>query len=270
MGLRQRFMKHAREHNWVAVGVELVVVVLGIYLGMQANDWSQDRSNRQHEKRYLSQLDKDVSVAEQMAERLVERKIRALALGKEAMGVIFDQSNTVTELEPDQCVGILLTQFYGITVTNFPSLEEMIGSGRMYMLRDAELRSSLISYQQVVSGLQALVQANTVNHIRLTEKYPDLINLSPYEEPDTGEVRLGVTCDLAAMRESPEFLNDVAVALDQYDAFIRDGLRPWDEQLKVVRMQLLPELESAQNRGELDEVADRSQGLEQDEKTGGR
>lgn len=55
-----RFVRHVRAENWFAVGVELVVLVLGIFLGLQVTDWNQDRLDRKAEAGYLISLQSDL------------------------------------------------------------------------------------------------------------------------------------------------------------------------------------------------------------------
>jgi hypothetical protein len=39
----RRFMKHVTEQNWLAVGLDRLVVTVGIFLGMQVTDWNKER-----------------------------------------------------------------------------------------------------------------------------------------------------------------------------------------------------------------------------------
>ena len=35
----RRFMQHVKEQNWFAVGLDVIVVIVGIFLGMQVQQW---------------------------------------------------------------------------------------------------------------------------------------------------------------------------------------------------------------------------------------
>ena len=59
--LLRRITTHIKEQNWFAVIVDLLVVVIGIYLGMQASDWSQYHLDRQTEVVYLERLNNDIT-----------------------------------------------------------------------------------------------------------------------------------------------------------------------------------------------------------------
>ena len=41
--LFRRFGRHVTEHDWFAVSVDLGVLVLGIFLGLQVTNWNEDR-----------------------------------------------------------------------------------------------------------------------------------------------------------------------------------------------------------------------------------
>jgi hypothetical protein len=42
----RRIREHVATHNWFAVGVDLVIVVAGVFLGTQANNWNEARIER--------------------------------------------------------------------------------------------------------------------------------------------------------------------------------------------------------------------------------
>lgn len=35
----RRFMKHVTDQNWFAVGLDVIVVIVGIFLGLQVQQW---------------------------------------------------------------------------------------------------------------------------------------------------------------------------------------------------------------------------------------
>lgn len=49
-----------------------------------------------------------------------------------------------------------------------------------------------------------------------------------------GEIQTSNACDLASMRTNRAFLNQFSANADGYDAYVRDGLRPWSQQMDRV------------------------------------
>lgn len=66
-----RLLTHLKQQQWTGAAIELVIVVLGVFIGLQASNWNQDRENaekgRQFAGRLLHDLRRDLDGREQMA-----------------------------------------------------------------------------------------------------------------------------------------------------------------------------------------------------------
>lgn len=56
----RRIREHVVTHNWFAVGVDLVIVVAGVFLGTQANNWNEARLERVKAHAYRERLIADL------------------------------------------------------------------------------------------------------------------------------------------------------------------------------------------------------------------
>ena len=45
---------HLREQNWFALAAEFVIVVAGVFLGIQAANWNEERQERKDEEQILT------------------------------------------------------------------------------------------------------------------------------------------------------------------------------------------------------------------------
>ena len=52
----RRFTKHVSDQNWFAVGLDVLVVITGIFLGMQVTEWNEDRKAIGKERYYVDRL----------------------------------------------------------------------------------------------------------------------------------------------------------------------------------------------------------------------
>lgn len=52
----RRIVEHVKAQNWFAVMLDFFIVVLGVFIGIQAASWNQARQDRQEERRYYGQL----------------------------------------------------------------------------------------------------------------------------------------------------------------------------------------------------------------------
>ena len=56
----RRLTEHFKSQNWFAVGLELIVVIVGIYIGLQADAWMSAKRDRALEVEYLERLVSDM------------------------------------------------------------------------------------------------------------------------------------------------------------------------------------------------------------------
>lgn len=54
--LLRKVTMHVRGQNWTAVLIDLVVVVVGVFVGLQVQDWNEFRKDRIEEQKLLVRL----------------------------------------------------------------------------------------------------------------------------------------------------------------------------------------------------------------------
>lgn len=52
----RRFTQHIKQQNWFAVGLDVIVVVVGIFLGMQVTEWYEERNQIEALERSLDRV----------------------------------------------------------------------------------------------------------------------------------------------------------------------------------------------------------------------
>lgn len=56
----RRVMEHVRKQEWTAIGIDLVVVVIGVVIGIQVSNWNAQRLEQRLAQRYLTDISSDV------------------------------------------------------------------------------------------------------------------------------------------------------------------------------------------------------------------
>ena len=67
----RRIVENLKQQHWTSVFIELAVVVFGVFIGLQVDNWNQARSDRAAESGYLGGLREDVDVRQR--ERVLGR-----------------------------------------------------------------------------------------------------------------------------------------------------------------------------------------------------
>lgn len=54
--LLRRITKHVKDQNWFAVGIDFVIVVIGVFIGIQVANWNEARTDAIQEQEILADL----------------------------------------------------------------------------------------------------------------------------------------------------------------------------------------------------------------------
>lgn len=74
----RRVIDHFRRQEWTAVFLDFVIVVVGVIVGLQVNNWSEARKDRVRERAYLMRVAAELDQSIVSLEKSVElTKLRA-------------------------------------------------------------------------------------------------------------------------------------------------------------------------------------------------
>ena len=67
----QRVGEALKNRDWGLVVLEVLIVVVGIFMGLQVDDWNEARKDRAVEKEYLQRLWTELQLNESILERYI-------------------------------------------------------------------------------------------------------------------------------------------------------------------------------------------------------
>lgn len=139
----RRFMDHIRQMNWFAVGIDFLVVVIGLFIGMQVTNWNEARKDRLQEKQYLIRLKADL----QDSLMRNQGSINQLIVRDDKMQIVIDslERGSIREEEKaDFEQGLLLSLHTMPIYMNRATFDEIISRGHMGLIENAILRNRLL------------------------------------------------------------------------------------------------------------------------------
>jgi len=208
----RRVMQHVREQNWLAVGIDLVIVVVGVFIGIQVANWNEARRDRQSEQEYLDRLRQELAVilpkVQSSGAELANRMGRL-----DELRVFLASGEGGAAIDGRHCLAAGRSHIYAATIFYPPTIKELISTGRILLIRDPAIRTAIMSFDQANADLTQLRTDIQIDRRVLARHYPTLIDSGLSSDWS------GASCDFEAMRKDPAFRNDFTDNLRRYSAY---------------------------------------------------
>jgi hypothetical protein len=94
--LLRRIREHATSHNWFAVSVDLLIVVLGVFLGMQVNNWNEARIAHDRGRIYRDRIVADLRFNQLDMDRRTAYYTQVRRFGEETLSVLDGSASEVS------------------------------------------------------------------------------------------------------------------------------------------------------------------------------
>ncbi len=140
----RRLVTALSKQSWLTVVLELVVLVVGIFLGLQVDSWNEARKDRVIEQQYLASLKADFQAdIEELDEAIALAKSRAL-LGRLLISTI-DKGRV--EDDPNEFIWAVFSSY----LLNYPSytratINDLLSTGNLQLLQDSNLKAAVAEY----------------------------------------------------------------------------------------------------------------------------
>lgn len=142
----RRFTKHVSDQNWFAVGLDVLVVITGIFLGMQVTEWNDERKERQEEKLYIERLLFDAETSLAGIESVLKTQEKAIENIRWAVELL--EGHGLTEGNMGAFGDVYLASFgWRQAVYHTDTIEELVSSGNLKILRSQTLRSQIARFR---------------------------------------------------------------------------------------------------------------------------
>jgi len=233
--LLRRVMKHVRDQNWFAVALDFLIVIVGVFIGLQVQQWADGQRQARMENFYTQRLHSEVVNLQATRAEIVEIRQGWLEAQSTATSVLFDpRGRDLTELE---CTSIAFSCIVSNPTDDLASLFEVQSSGQFALFSNPQISSALGAFlltraraRDADSAVQRIV-------INLTSKYPDLIQLhSTSDYSKNPWIRPRYRCDTEGMRMSRGFLNDYEINQSGYTFHVLNNARVDNSLLELVQV----------------------------------
>ncbi len=167
--LLRRISSHVRAENWFAVFLDLVVVVVGLFIGLQVDTWWEDRREARFEDAYLLEIQEDFELNRLELEGLTARLegiIRSTLVLQE-QSVLATPSMSVTELNENFSQIFNMATFDPVN----RAYANLTGSGDLKLIRNRRLKNTLAEYYAVAKETAVVQNTHEMELVQVYEPY---------------------------------------------------------------------------------------------------
>ena len=150
----RRITEHVKAQNWTAVALDFVIVVVGVFMGIQVANWDAARQGRVLGQEYIVRLHDEVELAEARHNSILRELNFSVQYLQEAIDVVTG-SDAEPSLSQNQCDAAFSSHIYRASQLSIPTLEELLANGRISTLSDHALRAAILKLAQLQNATQA-------------------------------------------------------------------------------------------------------------------
>lgn len=224
--IRKEALSSARFRKYLGYAAgEMLLVILGILIALQINNWNEGRIEQRQIANYAHALIRDLEGDLAMA-AIIKAEIDVLIRKIDALAD-YVENRPIEEMRNIDLYYLMRAPFYRPYYWNKTALEQIKSSGALRQMKNQELAAKISAYEAFALHLDGDFQFDRSVGIRAVElagmvvdmNYPDVQKMFPSKSPSTfsfpesplHEVFKGK--DLSLLTDD---LNDIQVAVNQY------------------------------------------------------
>jgi hypothetical protein len=222
----RRLSQSLKQQNWAAIWIEFVLLIAGVFLGIQVSNWNEERTERLREAEFIERLSRDFKVIDA---RLTENSVLWGDISTATLNVLGDlrshQNGNWHRPKSEILWDLNIIPNSRIPAPRAATYVELLSAGQLGFIRDSKLRDALLEYDMQVgyveTGYSLLMRrvephvATLLSHLEFDGKKDNSnIQISVKNEP------IWVDVDLEGMAADPK----MKLALNMFASASRNQL----------------------------------------------
>ncbi|GJL91338.1 hypothetical protein [Hyphococcus sp.] len=161
----RRVIAHFRKQEWTAIALDFVIVVVGVFVGIQVSNWNGARIDQQRAQNYLERIGADLDADIAMIDDRLKFWSQVADYG--ALGLDYAETRDAGEHTQWE---LLLAYFQASQVAELAltrtTYEELKSAGELGLIADPEFRNELSSYYIFTASASVTERPPYREHVR--------------------------------------------------------------------------------------------------------
>lgn len=143
--LLRRVIEHVRKQEWTAVAIDFVIVVVGVFIGIQAANWNEMRADDARARSYLERIRSDLEADLANYQNRMRFWNAVSDYGRTGLAYA-DTGQARDERHWELLLAFFQASQVGEFWTRSTTYEELKGAGELNLIADLDLRNALARY----------------------------------------------------------------------------------------------------------------------------
>ncbi|MGJ8680463.1 DUF6090 family protein [Paraglaciecola sp.] len=135
--------KHVKEQNWFAVFIDLAIVVVGVFIGIQVSNWNQTLAGEHQAKVLLNRLSADVKNDQDALKSELDYQVVVRKYAINAINALNGDSSVNDE---QFVIGAYQASQINGAWTNRATYNEMLSTGQINLIKSDHLKGLIFGY----------------------------------------------------------------------------------------------------------------------------
>jgi len=158
-------MGHVRDQNWFAVGIDFLIVIVGVFIGIQVANWNAERMERSQEAEYVQRLTEDlrqdIKSYDAMLEIYTIKQETILALRDAPLATVMAGDLNAAALRLEYSI------YKAMPAQRSATFDDLVGSGTLRLVRNRAFRAALADYYANYGRLSEILAQPIGDYARL-------------------------------------------------------------------------------------------------------
>ena len=148
----RRLSQSLKDQNWTAIVIEFVLLVVGVFLGIQVANWNETQQEHKREAEFIARLDRDFQkIDARLASNISRWELKITATLRVLADLdAFQKTGRWPRSKAEILADLSDTFSNRIPAPRSATYIEMLSAGQLGLIRDTELRDALLEYDAQV------------------------------------------------------------------------------------------------------------------------
>lgn len=144
----RRVSEHLKSREWAGIGIELVIVVLGVFIGIQVSNWNEKLATNRAAALFTEHLKADLREEDWAYQLLISYNREVLANAERTVNALEGKTTLTDE---NLLVSAYRATQYKQRLRRRSTYDELISTGKIGLIRDRSLRDTAMRLYNIAT-----------------------------------------------------------------------------------------------------------------------